>query len=396
VAYPIFPSLAGLGLTAKRTPVWSSSVQKTQSGKKTFLSYMSYPLYQWSLDFTALRSYTGYGELAQMIAFVNNVRGMAGQFLYMDPEDNTATAQGFGTGDGTTVNFQLVRQYGGYAEPVQNPLNPQVFRNQDWQGNQLLYATPRANYCKASGDFTNAFWNKLNVTIASNVAVAPDGTATMDGIIETTAANANHDINCAATMPIGDGASTCSFFVMPGARTFIQAEFVSDVGSSGRRVIVNLSTGAVTSQISIGTGTATGTATVVPQGGGVYLVTITMTPGTTGNAQRKLFLFLHNGTSNTYTGDGTSGLYAWGVQIEAGSVRTPLISTSGANVTVTDYSIGSTGVVTFPAAPLAGAALTWSGQFYFLCNFLQDNPEFDQEHINIWSLSDFKFESIKL
>ena len=38
----------------------------------------------------------------------------------------------------------------------------------------------------------------------------------------------------------------------------------------------------------------------------------------------------------------------------------------------TDYSLSSTGVVTFATAPALNAALTWYGTFYFLCQFIED------------------------
>ena len=42
------------------------------------------------------------------------------------------------------------------------------------------------------------------------------------------------------------------------------------------------------------------------------------------------------------------------------------------------YSVSSTGVITFTAAPANGAALTWTGSYYFRCRFLQDQVEFAQ------------------
>lgn len=119
---PVFPSFPGQAIGIKRTPLWRTGVQSSLSGKETRLAYMSYPLYQWSLDLSVLRSYASYAELAQIIGLINTVQGMAGNFLFMDPEDNAVSGQSFGTGDGSTKVFQLVRAYGGYTEPVQQPL----------------------------------------------------------------------------------------------------------------------------------------------------------------------------------------------------------------------------------------------------------------------------------
>lgn len=196
MTYPIFPNLPGLAIATRRKPVWRTGVQSTLSGKETRIAYMSYPLYNWSVDFNVLRSFGGYAEVAQMMGFLNTLQGMALPFLYTDAEDNTATAQGFGTGDGSTKNFQLVRAYGGYSEPVQQP---------------------------------NAI---TQITVA-------------------------------------------------------------------------------------GTPTAA-------------------------------------------------------------------------------YTLGANGLIQFTTAPASGAALAWSGTFYFLCRMLQDNPEFGQEHINMWSLKSLAFQSVKL
>lgn len=42
------------------------------------------------------------------------------------------------------------------------------------------------------------------------------------------------------------------------------------------------------------------------------------------------------------------------------------------------YSVGATGIVTFDVAPADGAVLTWVGQYYYRCRFLQDGYSFDQ------------------
>lgn len=44
----------------------------------------------------------------------------------------------------------------------------------------------------------------------------------------------------------------------------------------------------------------------------------------------------------------------------------------------TDFTIGSTGIVTFASAPSLGAAITWTGSFYWVCEFDDDQIEFSQ------------------
>jgi hypothetical protein len=47
-------------------------------------------------------------------------------------------------------------------------------------------------------------------------------------------------------------------------------------------------------------------------------------------------IFTSNGTTTFYTGDGTSGIYIWGAQLETGSTATAYIPTTTAAVTVVE------------------------------------------------------------
>lgn len=75
----------------------------------------------------------------------------------------------------------------------------------------------------------------------------------------------------------------------------------------------------------------------------------------------------------------------------------PTIKVAGVTkATPADYSISATGVVTFTSAPANGAALTWTGSYYWRCKFLQDAAEFDQFLQDLWQLQRIEFRTVKI
>jgi uncharacterized protein (TIGR02217 family) len=61
-------------------------------------------------------------------------------------------------------------------------------------------------------------------------------------------------------------------------------------------------------------------------------------------------------------------------------------------------SISLTGVVTFTTAPIAGAVLTWSGRYYYLCRFDEDTLDSTRSFtinsgIDQWMIQGVKFSS---
>lgn len=70
----------------------------------------------------------------------------------------------------------------------------------------------------------------------------------------------------------------------------------------------------------------------------------------------------------------------------------PQIYVAGVLKTLTtDYTISATGVVTFVSAPANGAALTWTGTYYYRCRFLSDNISPSQFMQNIYNLNKLDF-----
>lgn len=51
--------------------------------------------------------------------------------------------------------------------------------------------------------------------------------------------------------------------------------------------------------------------------------------------------------------------------------------------------------ITFGSAPGSGVAVTATFSFYYVCRFMQDDPEFDLFMQNRWSCKEIKFQSVK-
>lgn len=99
-------------------------------------------------------------------------------------------------------------------------------------------------------------------------------------------------------------------------------------------------------------------------------------------------------------GDGTSTVFQLSRFVR--SWREPVLAPFAAKLYVNGailtpgvhYTIGSGGVVTFYAAPAAAALLTWSGGFYFVCRFSDDEMALERMMAGLWG-GDLEFETYR-
>jgi uncharacterized protein (TIGR02217 family) len=121
---PAFPNLIGIKFPVNRTAIWSKQRQQAISGKRTSLSWFSYPLYQYEIAFEYLGSGLLNGrnnvDFQTLLGLVNQTNGGALPFTWNDPDDNYVAGQSLGTGDGVTTQFLFQRTLGGFTEPIQN------------------------------------------------------------------------------------------------------------------------------------------------------------------------------------------------------------------------------------------------------------------------------------
>jgi uncharacterized protein (TIGR02217 family) len=52
----------------------------------------------------------------------------------------------------------------------------------------------------------------------------------------------------------------------------------------------------------------------------------------------------------------------------------------------TQYTIDSTGDITFASAPGAGVVITWTGTYYYRCRFVKDTVELENFMYQLWAL----------
>jgi len=193
----------------------------------------------------------------------------------------------------------------------------------------LLIEEQRTNLLLQSQTLDNASWSKGNGTVTADAIASPDGTVDADAFIENTAASVFHFMAQSVAKAASNIQYTVSFYVKDKGR---QVGFSFNSGASGVAGRVNPATGTVTATIGVfGTGWTAGSLTMTDAGNGWYRVVIVATSDTSTTAQFQLSL--HNGTSATYTGDGVSGAYLWGAQMEAAAFATSYIPTVASQVT---------------------------------------------------------------
>jgi hypothetical protein len=186
----------------------------------------------------------------------------------------------------------------------------------------LLIEESRTNSFQRSDDFGNAYWTKLRSTITSDTTTSPSGATDADKLVEDTSSNTHivfRLVGLGVTTPV-----SFSVFAKASERSWIQLE-CGDNFPAGATAYFNLSNG------TIGTVGAGATASIQSMGNGWYRCVVVATPtATTGNG-----FYIYTATANgtrSYTGNGTSGVFLWGAQVEAGSFAASYIPTVASSV----------------------------------------------------------------
>jgi len=194
------------------------------------------------------------------------------------------------------------------------------------------------NLLTRSDDFTNAEWVKTNVDPVSGV-IAPDGTVSGSILRETTATGA-HGVERSITVNIGE-TRTLLFVAKNFGRRYVTVSF-----ASVNLACFDLQEGTAV----IGAGSANSVAltpTIRNLGNGLFLCAAKLTrlnTNLTATIEIRASRTLLTASTDSYTGDGTSGIYIWRAGLYAGDYAGPPTKTEGSQVTraaVTQNSIAT-------------------------------------------------------
>jgi hypothetical protein len=186
-------------------------------------------------------------------------------------------------------------------------------------------SAPTQNLFQRSEEFANAFWTKLRATVPITNQTSPIGTTTACKVVEDTAASNTHGVIRSLT-PSSGLWYTASIYAKADSRTAVRIVLPSAAFVGAPSAIFELSTGTITTETDC-------IATISNDlGSGWYRVSVTALADSTtaGNVQ----FLLATGSSSSYTGNGTSGLFMWGAQFEASATlsRYQVTTTAEANI----------------------------------------------------------------
>ena len=150
-------------------------------------------------------------------------------------------------------------------------------------------------------------WTPTNASVASNTVAAPDGTLTADTLIEAAGAGQKY-----ITQNVS-GLATVTGRVISVYAKYAGRQYLAMYASGGSQAWFDLQGGTVSNASAI--------ASIESVGNGWYRCTISKSSWSGASDTYELHTASVAG-SFTYTGDGTSGIYLWGAQLEAVTYQT--------------------------------------------------------------------------
>lgn len=220
--------------------------------------------------------------------------------------------------------------------------------NTDGTYRGLLVEPAGTNLLTYSQGFDDASWSKTNIIVTANSIASPDGTTTADTLTEGTLGTALLQKTASGTVTAG-ATVTGSIFVKVGSENDFIRFVVYDNAASTNRVTTwfRFSTGVVSGTANQGTATGA-SASVQALPNGWYRISLS---GAIPTATTYGVFASSADASGSATRVNNSVYYAWGAQLETGSVATSYIPTVASTQTRTADSVTLTGASSLIGQP---------------------------------------------
>jgi hypothetical protein len=228
-------------------------------------------------------------------------------------------------------------------QPTTDRLNYPRIDYQDGRGKLLLELT-RTNQLLYSNKFDESVWDKTNVGVTASAAISPDGTSNAWKLVPNTSVSGQYILQNSSVTSGTRYVQTV--FAKAGEYQWLQ--FAPSTGFASSYVNFNLANG------TIGTNTTGYIATIKPLRDGWYRCALAHNATSTTTGGRIVIAPIQSdsqGRLPNWAGDGTSGIYIYGAQLESGGhpsivvnidYPTSYIPTTSATVTrPNDYSVKS-------------------------------------------------------
>jgi hypothetical protein len=194
--------------------------------------------------------------------------------------------------------------------------------------NGLIQNAPM-NLLTFSEQFDNAVWVKTGSTVSANTTVAPNGTTTADTLIEDTSTG-EHRLRVTSIAKPASAVMTYSVYVKPAGRYFVLSMEQSGLG-------LYTTFDVTTNQywdFAADIGWVRGQTVIADAGNGWYRCSISGTTDSNTSMNVRVNLTNVDGIQKnpSYTGNGTSGVFIWGAQLELGSTATTYNPTTVKNL----------------------------------------------------------------
>lgn len=361
----LFPTyLPGIGWPVKRSPSFATHIQQALSGKESRIALKQYPQYKYSID-------------------INIMRDDVTRTNYINTSVNVSNAA-FGTATTGVANIDLLAPDGTYTAV-------KVAYAGGGSAGQSLISHSTGNTATAGASYTSSIYLRtssgtlnLQLSNGAGATVAIAVTSSWQRFTVTTTNATATSLVCQVLLAAGVSAA-CTFYAWGP-----QCEPGSFAG-------IYLPTTSTVSIVTSDYRTLNGFYSQVQGQWDTFLFldpswcTEINQPFATGDGTTTAFQILGGGGPNYNT-------------IGAFDIIQNIIPFSGLGIYVNgvlkaqggDYTLGSTGIVTFASAPASTASISWTGSYYNRCRFMTDEQEFSQIMNTWWEVKQLEMLVVKL